>query len=175
MAGGGRGHGQGPFWGDLVGPNPTDRAKVGVKRSILVEADGGPLSAVIAGANVPDFKLLEATLDAIVIERPEPTEEAPHEHLCLDKGYDKEPAREVLERHRYTPHIRKIGEEKKDSEGEKRYPARRWVVERTLGWLSKCRAILVRYDKKAANYLGLIKVACILLWYRRRHRLSLLR
>jgi transposase len=34
-----------------------------------------------------------------------------------------------------------------------------WVVERTLGWLSKCRAILVRYDKKAANYLGLIKVA----------------
>jgi putative transposase len=120
MAGGGWGHGQGTFWGDLVGPNPTDRAKVGVKRSILVEADGGPLSAVIAGANVADFKLLEATLDAIVIERPEPTEEAPHEHLCLDKGYDKEPAREVLERHRYTPHIRKIGEEKKDSEGEKR-------------------------------------------------------
>lgn len=174
MAGGGRGHGQGPFWGDLVGPNPTDRAKVGVKRSILVEADGGPLSALIEGANVPDFKLLEATLDAIVIERPEPTEEAP-QHLCLDKGYDKEPAREVVERHRYTPHIRKIGEEKKDSEGEKRYPARRWVVERTLGWLSKCRAILIRYDKKAANYLGLIKVACILLWYRRRHRLSLLR
>ncbi len=58
-----------------------------------------------------------------------------------------------------------------------RYPARRWVVERTLlGWLSKCRAILVvRYDKKASNYQGLIKVACILLWYRRQHRLSLLK
>src|SRR5688572_13493554 len=50
--------GQGPFWGDLVGPNPTDRAKMGVKRSLLVEADGGPLSVVVAGANVPDFKLL---------------------------------------------------------------------------------------------------------------------
>jgi serine phosphatase RsbU (regulator of sigma subunit) len=36
-------------------------------------------------------------------------------------------------------------------------------------------AILVRYDKKATNYLALIKVACILLWYRRQHRLSLLR
>ena len=58
---------------------------------------------------------------------------------------------------------------------EKRYPARRWVVERMLGWLSKCRAILVRYEKKAANYLGLVKVACILLWYRRQHRLSLSR
>ena len=146
---------------------------MGVKRSILVEADGGPLSVVIAGANIPDFKLLEDIIEAIVVEPPECTEQAP-QHLCLDKGYDKQPAREVVERHGYTPHIRPIGEEKKDS-AEERYPARRWVVERTLGWLSKCRAILVRYEKKAANYLGLIKVACILLWYRRQHRLSLLR
>jgi transposase len=41
------------------------------------------------------------------------------------------------------------------------------VVERTLGWLSKCRAILVRYDKKAANYLEHLQLACALLWYRR--------
>src|SRR5215218_4739783 len=40
---------------------------------------------------------------------------------------------------------------------------------------SQCRAILVRYEKKASNYLGLIKVACILLCYRRRYRLFLLR
>jgi putative transposase len=69
----------------------------------------------------------------------------------------------------------RIGEEKLDAEGEKRYPAKRWVVERTLGWLSKCRVILVRYEKKASKYLGLIKLACILFWYRRQHRLSLLR
>ena len=176
MAGRRRGDGQGPFWGDLVGPNPTDRAKNGVKRSLLVEADGGPLSVVVAGANVPDFKLLEATLDAIVVERPSEatTEEAP-QHLCLDKGYDNRPSRELVRERGYVAHIRKIGEEKKDAAGEKRHPARRWVVERTLGWLSKCRAILVRYEKKAANYLGLIKVASILLWYRRQHRLSLLR
>ena len=157
-----------------MGPNPTDRGKNGVKRSLLVEADGGPLAVVVAGANVPDFKLLEATLDAIVVERREPTEEAP-QHLCLDKGYDKDVAEDVVKRRGYTPHIRRISEEKKDAHGEKRYPARRWVVERTLGWLSKCRALLVRYEKKAANYLGLVKVACILLWYRRWHRLSLLR
>ena len=74
-----------------------------------------------------------------------------------------------------APGRRRIGEEKLDDTGEKRYPARRWVVERTLGWLSKCRALLVRYEKKAENYLGLIKVACILIWYRRQHRLSLSR
>ena len=130
---------------------------------------------LVAGANVPDFKLLEATLDAVVVEHPSPTEEAP-QHLCLDKGYDKGAVVEKAVAARgYTPHIRRIGEEKKDLEGRKRYPARRWVVERTLGWLSKCRAILVRYDKKSANYLGLIKLACALLWYRRQHRLSLLR
>jgi putative transposase len=175
VAGRGRRDGQGPFWGDQIGPNPTDRGKNGVKRSLLVEADGGPLAVVIAGANVPDFKLLEATLDAVVIERPQPSQSAP-QHLCLDKGYDKGPAvEEAVESRHYTSHIRRIGEEKLDEVGEKRYPARRWVVERTLGWLSKCRAILIRYEKKGVNYLGLIKVACILLWYRRQHRLSLSR
>jgi putative transposase len=174
VAGGGRSDGQGAFRGDLVGPNPTDRGKNGVKRSILVEADGGPLAVVLAGANVRDDKLLEATLEAVVVERPRPTEEAP-QHLCLDKGYDSKALRKIVNDKDYIPHIRRIGEEKLDTEGEKRYPARRWVVERTLGWLSKCRAILVRYEKKAANYLGLVKLACILLWYRRQHRLSLLR
>ncbi len=129
---------------------------------------------VIAGANVCDDKLLAQTLDAVVVERPKPTEEAP-QHLCLDKGYDNKGSREIAAERGYVPHIRRIGEEKKDEAGEKRYPARRWVVERTLAWLSKCRGILVRYEKKAANYLGMIKVACILIWYRRQHRLSLSR
>jgi len=43
MAGSRYGNEQGAFWGDQVGPNPKDRAKNGVKRSLLVEADGGPL------------------------------------------------------------------------------------------------------------------------------------
>ena len=152
MAGGRRSHGQGTFWGDLIGPNPTDRGKAGTKRSLLVDGEGGPLSIVVAGANVHDAKLLEATLDAIVVERPQPTEEEP-QHLCLDKGYDNPSGRGAAAGHGYREHIRRIGEEKLDASGDKRYPARRWVVERTLAWLSKCRAVLVRYDKKAANYL----------------------
>jgi putative transposase len=50
---------------------------------------------------VRDDKLLEATLDAIVLERPEPTEDAP-QHLCLDKGYDNQLAREVVEENATT-------------------------------------------------------------------------
>lgn len=74
------------FGGDKVGSNPTDQAKPGTKRSLLTEADGGPLAIVIAGANVHDAKLLEATLDAVIVKRPNPKEF--EQHLCLDKGYD---------------------------------------------------------------------------------------
>lgn len=146
-----------------------------MKRSLLVEASGGPLAVVIAGANVHDTKLLAATLDAIVVERPQPTLERP-QHLCLDLGYDNPTGAEAVATHHYLPHLRRIGKEKLDlATGEKRFPARRWVVERTLAWLSKCRALLIRYDKRAANFRGLLQFACALLWYRRLHRLSLLR
>lgn len=174
MASRGWRHGQGPFGGDAIGRNPTDRGKRGTKRSLLVEADGGPLSVVVAGANVHDTKLLRATLGAVVVERPTPTLARP-QHLCLDKGYDNPTGWKTVAACAYTPHIRRIGEEKLDAAGQQRYPARRWVVERTLAWLSKCRALLVRYDKKARNHLGLLQLACGLLWYRRWHRLCLLR
>jgi putative transposase len=124
----------------------------------------------IAGANVQDTKLLAKTLEAIVVERPEPTAAAP-QHLCLDKGYDNPTGHQAAGEYHYTPHIRRIGEEKCDARRRKRSPARRWVVERTLGWRSKCRALFVRYDKHARNFLGLLQLACALLWLRRRARL----
>ena len=46
------------------------------------------------------------------------------------------------------------------------------MLERTLARLSKCRGLLVRYEKKAENYLGLLKVACCLIWFRRYLRLT---
>jgi putative transposase len=138
-----------------------------VKRSVLVDQHGGPLAAAVAGATVHDQRLLAATLDALVLPRPAPTPTAP-QHLCLDKGYDAPPAEAAVLARGYTPHLRRIGEETRaPATGEPRHPARRWVVERTLAWLSKCRALLVRYDKKPENYLGLPKVAAILLWFRR--------
>jgi putative transposase len=143
-----------------------------VKRSLLVEKDGGPLAIVIAGANVPDAPLLAATIEAVVVERPEPEPDFP-QHLCLDKGYDNETGWGVIVDYEYTPHIRLIREPRPPC--KKRHKPRRWVVERTLAWLSKCRAILVRWDKQACNYLGLLKLACALIWYRRCHRSGIVR
>lgn len=155
-----------------MGANPTDRGKNGTKRSVIVEAAGGPLGVVVAGANVHDTKLLQQTIESIVVERPEVNEDQP-QNICLDKGYDNPTGKAAAKAGGYLAHIRRIGEEKLDENAEKRHPARRWVVERTLAWLSKCRGILVRYAKKACNYLGLIQLACGLLWYRRWHRLRL--
>jgi putative transposase len=163
--------GQGAFWGDKVGKNPTDRGKPGTKKSILVDADGGPLATFVEAANVHDCMILQDTLEAIVTDPPNPVTELT-QHLCLDKGYDNPTGEGAALVFSYVPHIRRIGEEKLDEKGRKRHPARRWVVERTLSWLSKCRAILVRYNKKSCNYLGLIKLACSLLWFRRLHGLQ---
>ena len=163
--------GKARFGGDKVGRNPTDRGKPGTKISLATEADGGPIGIALAGANVNDFKLLAQTLDAIVVARPQPTPEAP-QHLCLDKGYDNPTGHMVTAAAGYIPHIRRIGEEKLNENREKKYPARRWVVERTLAWLSKCRAILIRYDKNWKNYLGSLQFACALLWFRRLHAIK---
>lgn len=162
--------GKSRFEGSARGPNPTDRAKPGTKKSVIVEREGGPLGVAIDGANVHDTKLLERTIEAIVVERPDP--ETVAQHLCLDKAYDNPTGESACEQAGYIPHIRRIGEEKLDPTGAKTRPARRWVVERTIAWLQKCRALLIRYDKKAENYLGLIKLACALLWTRRLHRLG---
>ena len=162
--------GKSRFCGDKRGPNPTDRAKPGTKKSVIVEQHGGPLGVATAGANVHDTKLLEETIAAIVIPRPNPEEQP--QNLCLDKGYDNPTGEAACKAGGYLPHIRRIGEEKLDSAGEKTHPARRWVVERTIAWLQKCRAILIRYDKKAENYEGLVELACALIWSRRLHRLG---
>lgn len=139
---------------------------MGVKGSILVEGGGCPLSLVIAGANVNDHLLLEATLKAIVVERPEPCADS-LQHLCLDKGYDNELSRQIAAANNYVAHIKRIGEEKQDDFGNKTHPARRWVVERAWGWLSRWRGLLVRWEKKPENYLATMKLASAFLWIRR--------
>ena len=71
--------------GKKTGPNPTDRGKGGVKRSLLTEGHGVPIAVVIEGANRHDMKLVRSTIESIVVERPKPTEEHP-QGMCLDKG-----------------------------------------------------------------------------------------
>jgi len=98
--------------GKKTGPNPTDRGKGGVKRSMLTEGHGVPIGAVIAGAQRHDMKLVRPTIQSIIVERPKPTEEHP-QGMCLDKGYDYDEVYAILQEFGFTAHVRPRGEEVK--------------------------------------------------------------
>jgi transposase len=111
------------------------------------------------------MKLAQPTLEAMAIERPEPTAEKP-QNLSLDKGYDYPEIRELVEEWGYTAHIRTRGEEKAAKRDIPGYRARRWVVERTHSWLNRFRRLLIRWEKKVENYLAMLHFACAWITFR---------
>jgi transposase len=143
--------------GKSTGKNPTDRGKLGVKRSLLADGRGVPLGVVVEGANRHDSPLLEATLESIPVKRPDP-KEVP-QHLCLDAAYVGEPIQEIVAAWGYTAHIRSRGEEHQEKQTIPGYRARRWVVERTHSWMNRYRRLLIRWEKKEAHYLAFLHLA----------------
>jgi putative transposase len=154
-----------PLGGADTGPNPTDRAKGGVKRSLLTDGNGVPLGVAVAGANRPDMKMVDDTLESIPIEQPVPTEEEP-QNLCLDAGYDYKDVRATIAAWGYTAHIRPRNEETRLKVHMPGFRARRWVVERTHSWMNRFRRLLIRWEKKTANYLAFVHLACAFIAFR---------
>ena len=131
---------------------------------MLIDGRGVPLAAAVDGANVHDQKLVEETLDNIPVERPQPTPRQP-QHLCLDKGYTGEPVeREVRSRH-YTPHLPAKSTEAVKPK-RRRGQARRWKVERTHSWLNRARRLLIRWEKKVANFQGFMHLQFAIVAFR---------
>ena len=151
--------------GGKTGPNPTDRSKSGVKRSVLTEANGVPVGLAVDGAHRHDMKLVGATVDSIPVPRPPPSPEQP-QGMCLDKGYDYDEVRETLQEFGFTAHIRSRGEEAQAIKREAGFKARRWVVERTHSWMNRFRRVLIRWDKSADNYIAFLHFACALIAFR---------
>jgi transposase len=136
-----------------------------VKRSLLTEGHGVPLGLALDGANRHDMKLVRLTLESIVVARPEPTEDDP-QGMCLDKGYDYDEVRALLDEFGFTAHIRSRGEEAQELAAEAGKRARRWVVERSHSWMNRFRRILVRWEKKPEHYLAFLHFACALIAFR---------
>ena len=65
-----------------------------------------------------------------------------------------------------TLHIRARKEEAQTLKRQIGFRARRWVVERTHSWMNRFRRLLVRWDKKPANYLAFLQFACALIAFR---------
>lgn len=113
-----------------------------------------PIGVAVGGANVHDQKLVEETLGSIPMRRPRPKPRK-RQHLCADKGYDADTVRRQAKRRRYIAHIPKKGESNSTSRLRKA-KARRWVVERTHSWTNRARRLLIRWEKKVANYLAFL-------------------
>ena len=145
--------------GTQTGKNPTDRGKI----HILVDENGAPLALFITGANEHDKWLADDLLDGIVVERPDPEEV--EQHLCADKGYDYDDVHEAVAEGQYVLHVKHRRRRNEPLEEEQpipeaaRHPARRWVVERTIGWLGKRRSIRTRWCKNEEHWMALIKFA----------------
>ena len=144
---------------------PLTGGKKGVKRSLLTEGHGIPIGLSVEGANRHDMKMVRETIENIVIDRPEPTEEEP-QGMCLDKGYDYQEVRDTVKEFGFTAHIRSRGEEANALKNEAGFRARRWVVERTHSWMNRFRRILIRWEKKAVNYAAFLHFACALIAFR---------
>jgi putative transposase len=157
-----------PLGGEKTGKNPTDRAKSGSKRHVLVDRRGVPLALTLSGANIPDYQCAAATLTHLVVRRSW-RDRAGHlvvRHFCADKGYDYDEVRRVAARLGYHVHIahrRRRGEPGPPPVTGRPHPARRWVVERTNSWHNRFRALKTRWEKKAENYEALVQFACAII------------
>jgi hypothetical protein len=68
--------------------------------------------------------------------------------------------RQLAARH-IVAHIRRKGEP--PLVGRVHGRPRRWVVERTNSWHNRYRALLIRWERKASNYLALVHLTCALI------------
>ncbi len=118
----------------------------------------------MSGAHRHDAVLLVPTLVHIVI--PRPPRATLRQHLCADKGYAGQPADVAVRALGYRPHIPQRGVKAAPRRRHAKGRPRRWVVERTHSWLNRFRKLLVRFEKTAASYEGLLELACALITYR---------
>lgn len=152
-----------PLGGEAVGPNPTDRAKGGVKRHLLTDAAGLPVGLAVTGANVHDVNKVEEVLATMPFLPPFADEEHP-QHFCADKGYDSKVVRSFIGLMGYEDHIKSRWQEK-EALKTPGYRARRWVCERTHSWMNRFRRLLIRWEKKVKNYEALLQLAsALIIW-----------
>ena len=87
-------------------------------------------------------------------------------HLCLDAGYNYDDVIAGVQERDYHLHLSPPAKEKRQVAPEQKYPARRWVIERTPSWHNRFRRLLVRWEKKLEHYYAMIDLASTLIIWR---------
>ena len=126
-----------------------------MKRSTLVDGRGVPLAVAVEGANVPDQKLGERHLWT-------PSRSSVPSLLLKSRTTSVSTratrasrliAKFVNAATHLTCRARPMSPPSPSTAAER--PAA-WKVERTHSWLNRARRLLIRWEKKASNYLGLL-------------------
>ena len=146
----------------MVGPNPIDRGKPGTKRHILTDRGGIPLAKWLTGANRHESVVFEDILDAVpAIKQPNAHRRKRPAKLHADKAYDIPRCRQALRRR----HIR-VRIARKGIDSSTRLGRHRWVVERTLSWLSQYRRLRVRDERRADIHEAFLTLGCALICFK---------
>jgi transposase len=124
-----------------------------------------PLALYTESASPHELTLVGPTLESAFLgEHRQP------ERLIGDKAYDSDPLDETLREEgieMIAPH-RKNRKKRKTQDGRKlRRYKRRWKVERLFAWLQNFRRLVVRYEYKAENFLGMAQLGCIMILLRK--------
>jgi transposase len=123
-----------------------------------------PLSVHTESASPHEVTLVEPTLASTFLRERQP------ERLIGDKAYDSDPLDEILlERDiEMIASHRQNRKKKRSQDGRKlRRYKRRWKVERLFAWLQNFRRLVVRYEYKEENFLGMAQLGCIVILLRK--------
>ncbi len=145
-----------------------DRGKPGSRMHVLSDADGLPLRVGLSAANTHDSLALKPMLSHFHMGHESHATESKPGRLHADKAYD-------------VPHLRRwlwgkhIGVRiaRKGIESSERLGRRRWVIERTMSWLTGYRRLNHPYERKPGNYLAFLGLAAALCCYKRFLKLTM--
>jgi transposase len=129
----------------------------------IADRHGLPLALGISSASPHESRLVEATLQARFCQAAPP-------RLIGDKAYDSDPLDQRLRQHYgvelIAPHIGvRSRPPSQDGRGLRRY-RRRWKIERLFAWLHNFRRVVTRWEYHAANFLGMVQLACVVILLR---------
>ncbi|MDQ0408759.1 transposase [Streptomyces sp. DSM 40167] len=140
----------------------------GSKMHILSDANGLPLVVGVSAANVHDSQSLKPMVAGHQTKHdPYRGRHFKPQRLHADKAYDIPELRKWLRGKRIGVRIARKG-----IESSERLGRRRWVIERTISWLTGYRRLSPRYERKPRNYLAFLGLAAAICCYKRLLRLT---
>ena len=132
------------------------RGGLTTKVHALVDARGLPIRMVLTAGQVHDSQAVPALLEGLTA----------NSVLIADKGYDADWIRTMIEGRDAAPNIPVKSNRKQRFCFSRSLYRERNRIERFFCHMKQFRRVATRYEKLAANYLAMLKLASIRLWLR---------